>query len=880
MKKIIFLFLFTSQFLVAQDIVLNGVVTDSLHKPLAMATILAHPLDSINTVKYAMTDTGGFYTLTLKQQVKYKITVRFMGFKPQAIQYMPKQNSSKNFVLIEDATMLDEVILKLPSIVEVKEDTTTYQAKNFITGDERKLKDVLKKLPGVEVTKNGSVIFQGKKVTKLLVEGNDFFNGGTKMGVENIPSDAVAKIQMLDNYNDVSFLKNLSDTDNVAMNILLKENKKHFFFGDIEIGKGNSDFYKAKAALFYYSPKTGLNLITNSNNIGEETLTLRDYINFQGGVNAVFSGDIDFGAIDISQFMGNQDFTANKQHFVALNITRTKTKKWRKSSYIIYSKALKNSYNNTYNDYINFQESKQTNIALDNSFAIFNLNLKNTPNTKTQLSFKTQLKLTENSKLNTISSVISGSQKLINTDYSSSNFNFTQNIEWHRQQNAKNTFSALVKYNYNQADPNTLWKTNTAILQNLIPIDTNQNLVRLRQEISENAQKINAVFKHYWVLNRLNHIYTTLGASYKHGFFTSLDQQLLDNNSILDFTNSGFNNSNTYNWLDSYIDLQYKVKKGVFTLKPSLALHHYNWKTQQDNNLKTTKTTLLPSLFIKVKFLSSKTINFKYSLKTNFANVKKLASRFYLQNYYSVSLGDETLKNELFHSFNINYRSSSVYHGLDLSGNLTYIKRLQGYRPKVIFNGSNQYLTTTLVANPSNNLIFRGYIHKKIKQFKYKFNTNISTSNFIQEVNTQLAKNSNEKYTLKFAIQTLKRKWPSLEIGYKQTFSYYHNNGRNSETTSKSPYIELDYTFAKNYLLKLDYEYYTYKSFSSTSQYQIANLSVDYQKEKSPWKFSFQLKNAFNMAFKQQTIFSDFLIADTKTYVLPRVMLFSIAYKL
>jgi len=880
LKKLAIIIFFISQCIVAQDAILNGVVTDSLHKPLTFATVLARPLDSLNTVKYAMTNDAGFYTLTLKKHAKYTVTVRFMGFKTKSLNYSAINNSTKNFVMQEDATMLQEIVLKLPSIVEVKEDTTTYQAKNFVTGEERKLKDVLKKLPGVEVKKNGTVMFQGKKVTKLLVEGNDFFNGGTKMGVENIPSDAIEKIQMLDNYNDVSFLKNLSDTDNVAMNILLKENKKHFFFGDIEAGKGNNDFYKAKASLFYYSPKTGVNLITNSNNIGEETLTLRDYISFQGGVNAVFSGDVDFGAIDIQQFMGNRDFVKNKQHFVALNITRTKTKKWNKSSYIIYSKALKGSTEQSINNYNSFDEEKQTSVAIDNQFAILNLKLINTPNSRSKISFKTQLKLTDNTKTDFVNSTVGLNQKLINTNYNTYSFALNQNIEWHKKQNKKHTFSALLKYTFKQEDPNTLWLTNASLLQSLIPIDTNQSLLRLKQGISVNNQKIQGIYKHYWILNRLNHIYTTIGVTYKHSLFTSLDQQILDNGNLLDFTNAGFNNTNKYDWLDSYLDLQYKVKKGLFTIKPSVALHHYSWTTEQDILNRTNKTVLLPSLMLKVKFLSSKTINFNYNIKTNFTTVKNLSNRFYLSNYYTVSQGNEALSNGLYHNFNIHYRSSSVYHGLDLSGNMTYIKRIKGFRSTVILNGLDQYITMQLINNPSDNFMFRGYIHKKIKQIKYKLNTNISTSHFLQEINNEMQQNSSEKYTLKFALQSLKNNWPSVELGYKQTFSYYISSGNKSETRIAIPYLSLEYDFAKNYLLALDYEYYNYKSAYSHSQYQLANIALEYQQEKSPWKFNIQLKNALNMEYKQQTTFSDFFISDTRTYVLPRVVLFSIGYKL
>ena len=91
--------------------------------------------------------------------------------------------------------------------VTVKGDTTTFKTEKFITGEERKLKNVLKKLPGVEVDKKGNVTVQGKKVTKMLVDNKKFFGGNSKLAVENIPANAVGDIEVIDNYNEVAFLK-------------------------------------------------------------------------------------------------------------------------------------------------------------------------------------------------------------------------------------------------------------------------------------------------------------------------------------------------------------------------------------------------------------------------------------------------------------------------------------------------------------------------------------------------------------------------------------------------------------------------------------------------------------------------------------------------
>ena len=91
--------------------------------------------------------------------------------------------------------------------VSVKGDTLIYNADSFKSGTEKKLEDVLNKLPGVEVTEDGEIEVEGKTVTKVMVEGKDFFDGDSKLAVKNIPANALDKIQVLKNHNEVGQLK-------------------------------------------------------------------------------------------------------------------------------------------------------------------------------------------------------------------------------------------------------------------------------------------------------------------------------------------------------------------------------------------------------------------------------------------------------------------------------------------------------------------------------------------------------------------------------------------------------------------------------------------------------------------------------------------------
>ncbi|HQX02913.1 MAG TPA: carboxypeptidase-like regulatory domain-containing protein, partial [Flavobacterium sp.] len=204
-KKLLFLFFLTSLIAQGQSIRLEGVVQDTLRKPLEMANVMAINQETKAMDSYGITNDKGRFQLNLKPNSNYKIKISYIGFQTLDVSIETKtENFQKAFTLKEGDVNLEgvEVVHEMP--VSIKGDTIIYNADSFKTGTEKKLEDVLKKLPGVEVNADGEIEVEGKKVTQLLVDGKKFFEGDTKLGAKNIPSDAVDKVQVLRNYSEVS----------------------------------------------------------------------------------------------------------------------------------------------------------------------------------------------------------------------------------------------------------------------------------------------------------------------------------------------------------------------------------------------------------------------------------------------------------------------------------------------------------------------------------------------------------------------------------------------------------------------------------------------------------------------------------------------------
>ena len=264
LKKYITLILLLSTSIIFSQLKMSGKVTDSIGTPLELANIILIDSDSNTLETFAMSDNQGDYKLSLKKNGKYNLQVSYIGMATFSQTLNTNEyDIIKNFSLRQD-NQLDAVELTYEMPVVVSGDTLVYDADSFKTGTERKLEDVLKNLPGVEINDDGEIEVEGKAVSKVMVEGKDFFDGDSKIASKNIPSNAVDKVQILKNYAEVGQLSSVQNNqDNIAINIKLKKGKDKFWFGNILAGAGESpgytqnqnlDLHIFQPKLFYYSP--------------------------------------------------------------------------------------------------------------------------------------------------------------------------------------------------------------------------------------------------------------------------------------------------------------------------------------------------------------------------------------------------------------------------------------------------------------------------------------------------------------------------------------------------------------------------------------------------------------------------------------------------
>lgn len=890
MSKTIFIsFLLLASFMsYCQTKIITGVITDNSNTPLEQANVIAVPkTEKKGQLKFAIADNKGRYKLELDTNIKYEITVSYIGFIEEVLVIEPNSKTTMhNFILKSTGEQLKEVIIKHDfQPIVIKKDTMTFDIKAFANGNERKLKEILEKLPGVEVDKKGTVTVQGKKVTKMMVEGKSFFGGGSKLAVENIPADALDKIEVIDHFNEVGFMKQVSDSDDLAMNVKLKEDKKKFVFGDIETGAGValSDNYLAHVGLFYYAPKLNLSLIADANNIGKSTFTFDDLMRFSGGISSFLSGRKSFTNL-YSFANDNHDVVSNKSQFSALNYSFDASSKLSVSGFALFSKVLtdaKTENVNTYlqNNFLSFENNYQ-NSNSKSILGIGNIKLDYSPNKKEKWYYNAQYQSSTNDFLKTINSITNINNSVFETITKADNTDIKQYIEWHKNFNLHHTTTFVVNQSYENSTPENSWLSDQPFLAGLIPLQTDVNYAIEQVKKIKNSS-VDALLKHYWIINNFNHIYFNIGNNFGNSSFITSEKQFLTNGSINNFETAGFENNTKYQLNDAYFGLEYKFKIEKLTTKLGGYLHSYNLKTNQiDADYSLSKTLFQPQFNSEYEFNKSETLNFNYKLVNNFADVSQLSNRFSLQNYNSVFKGNALLENEQYHSAQLRYSKMNSYRGILWNGMLVYNKKLQRIRNEIQLNGINQFNTPVLTNNPETDYRFNGSFGKKIYRFNLRFNTNLGWNNFNQTVNNVITNNNRNNQDFGIEFKTSYRKWPDFSVGYNKGFNEF-NGLTNSKFKTDALKVNFENTFYKSWTYKFDYE--NLKNTNNDSQtnfYEIANTSLRYQKKNSPLGFELIVNNLFDIKTKNDFAFSDYMISEQATFVLPRVIMISLNYKL
>ncbi len=904
MNNIFIVLLLFASISISAQIKVEGVVKDTVGAPLELANIIAINQETKMLDSYGITNDKGRYKLNLKINTSYKLQVSYIGLKTfEEIISTQEKDIIKNFSLHADNT-LDEVELTYEMPVTIKGDTLIYNADSFKSGTERKLEDVLKKLPGIEINTDGEIEVEGKKVTKVMVEGKDFFDGDSKLATKNIPSNAVDKVQVLKNYAEVGQLSSVTNNqDNIAINIKLKKGKDKFWFGDITAGGGiatEDELYLLQPKLFYYSPKYSINFIGDLNNIGEIAFTRRDYFNFTGGFRApsrssgtsINLGDNGLGFL----MMQNNKAKDINTKFGAANFSYAPIKNLDISGFAIFSSSRNQLQENNSIQYTNPDlgtpdENTESTTSQKSDLGMLKLSAKYKPNINHQLDYDILGRLSKESQDQYVFSSVIGS---INEFEDSKPFSLNQNLNYYYTLNEKNIFALEVQHLIKDEDPfYSAFLEDKANYEGTaigLGLDNTQVAYDIAQKKRVKSNQLDAKLDYWYVINQKSDINFTLGSLISNQKFNSDIFQILDDSSVFDPSptiNDGRDlNIVDYSFNDTYLGVHYRFKTGIFTITPGLSAHAYHTKNDQINlNFKNNFFRVLPDFNTRIQLKKSEQIILNYGMKTQFTDITKIAEGIVLNNYNAIFYGNSQLENSLSHNLDLSYFSFNMFNYTNVFARVSYNKSIDGIRNVSIFTPGTVIRTSSPINSnfADERVSANGRFQRSFGKFRATLNGNFNYSKFNQFNNNVASVNENYTQTYRAQLRTNFRDAPNFEIGYKYTIQDNDQGSNRTKFFTHAPTVNFDALIFKMFTFKTDYTYNKFSNEAGTiNTYQFWDASLAYRKNQdSKWELELKASNLLDTKSQNESnVNSGISVSASEYFIQPRYTTFRIKYNL
>lgn len=239
-----------------------------------------------------LTDASGAYRFAAVPKGSYLVRASVMGRSSAMKKVMIWDGAHAEANLVVGGSISLQEVKVISTGVTIRGDTTTYAVSRFTSGSERNLKDVLGKLPNVSVDReSNSVTANGKHVNRVLLEGQDLFQGNVSIPLDNISADGVRTVDVIDNYSEYDIYDGFRTTNETVLNVGVDEKTKNRVKGELEGYGGVMNKYDARATALYIGRKSMLSAILASNNTGKRLLTFQDILQFSGGLGNLLSGD-------------------------------------------------------------------------------------------------------------------------------------------------------------------------------------------------------------------------------------------------------------------------------------------------------------------------------------------------------------------------------------------------------------------------------------------------------------------------------------------------------------------------------------------------------------------------------------------------------------
>lgn len=871
MNKVILFLLLTIS---VKSQTIKGTVTDSIG-PVPFANILIKNKDNI-VMHFAKSNDKGFYSIQLNEN-KDLLFLEITTFSHEPKKVELKNYNFKNniieldFRLTHRITEIKEVLIVKKSPILTKKDTIEYNPDSFKDGSERVVEDLLKKLPGITVENNGEIKFKGKAIKKMLLDGDDLFDANYTLGSKNINVDMIEKVQGIDHFDENSLLKGIRDSDEVALNLVLKKEKTDFS-GNASLGYGINERYYGNLSGVIVNKKIKGFGVTSYNNIGQNNTPYdfdSEIISLENLRNRDVSSKTLINEGNFNSAMDNSFHRINNNFYASLN---SLNKAYRNSrlrlNFGLYTDKLER-----------FNLSNSTIFLENNTFQINEMNyLKKSPHL---YDFKFQFSNKEKKNFHWEFMGKFNYNAVDFNDFSTNNAISQNNVVKSENFNFKQQLNATYKISENKALISSVIYAKSKSPQSLFInpgtlIDNSNNLIASKQ----NSEFVKDFFN-------VNTSYFIIKNKFKYGLHTRFfkTENLLES-FLLDDTNQSlgiaFENNTTYiidnlniNPVVVFNQEKFSVKLGANAIYNKILLKEISISDDKDNYFVTPKVNLV------YRFSKKKLTSFEYTFNQILPEEDKVFSGIVQTSYRGFVSNNLSLENLKTHSYNLSYKHNDFFNLTQYSINLSYNYRPNNYFYNTVIN-QNITVNNLFYANLSNkdyglSVFGETYIHPIRTTFQLNSNFNLSFNNNI--INSQTREIRNETLFFNFIAR---RKFKDY-LSFENKISFLNNNAIIENENLKNNFQSLTNQTKLIYKLNQNFNVNVLGNFISpnlkeNNRYYFLESEINYTSKNKKITYSLIAKNLTNNKTFQNTSVSDYSINISSHNLIERYIMLKITF--
>ncbi len=875
---------------------------------LADATISVITQKDSSLISFTLSSNSGYFEIKNLDTGAYVLLFSYQGypnFKKQfAISAAHTIADLGKVKIAQEYKMLGEVIVKDETPIKVKGDTIAYNADAFkVLKPNATAEDLLKKLPGIQVERDGTVKAQGENVQKIYVDGKEFFGNDPKLATKNLTADMIDQVELYDDMSEQAKFTGMDDgSRSKAINLKLKKNKNKGTFGRAMAGYGTDDRYQANLSANYFKGATKVSLIARSNNTNNVGFTNNDMIGGFGGGSSGITKNSTAG-VNYSDLWGNKlelttsyffNHTNNFNNSNSVRVTDYNTKSGGDST--VRRNAMGLSDNNNDNHRINLRMI----YTIDSMSSIIY-----TP----RINFQSSSSIRRDS---TWSYDIDDAPYMVGDSWSERNntgsgFSWTNDITYRRKFRKRGrSFSVNLTNTYNTTDRDALYISRIGNFKD----GEKASEQKINQKtIQENGTENYGVSVSYTEpiardkVLEFNYAYNKNSNESDREVYEYNDaSEKFDVKNLLQ-TNL-FENANESN----RIGTNYRVVKKKYNYQLGMAVQR---TLLQSNNLskntfiEQSYTNLFPTAIFNYRFARSKNLRFNYRGRTSQPGTSQLQETLDQSNALYWSKGNAALNQEYSNNISLNYNSFDMVKFRNFFLRFNFSNTLNKIVNNVITDTAAIRAVTGL---PYNEEIARGVqLTRPVNASgAYNFGGNINVGfpiNSMKGGNFNTSTFFNNSRDVSF-IDNVKNYTKNLSLGESLRLSYTYKEKldvgigtsvqynqvtntfrreQNSKYYTYSASADISYIFPRNFILSTDVDYYTN-----------TGLADGYNQAYTLWNASFSkqmLKNqrgelklsVFDLLKQNRSIsrnFSENYIEDVQNSVVRQFFMLSFTYNL